>query len=305
MKKFLLIVISVFALQGSFAQTVSDYYLPLCVGNYVKFHTPGQIGGWSARTTIYSIVREDIINNEVYYLQKGWEIDDSNPSNSSVFQYIWLRKAANGEILIGAYDTNGSGELSSAVITPPGTVYLPNQSLTLNNSHTITLADGQTSTDLVVSVSATVGNYNNCIQIRNTTKVNGNIEIVEDTYYAYQVGFVKQERTFPANNAFVNSLVDFSSVNCNATGVREVFESNHISIYPNPFSVSTTLKAQTKFKDAMLTVYNSYGQTVRQTGNLSGQTITFHRDNLPCGMYLLRLTENQKTLSVDKLVITD
>jgi hypothetical protein len=87
-------------------------------------------------------------------------------------------------------------------------------------------------------------------------------------------------------------------------GVEEN-ESNAMSLFPNPFSTQTTLQIDQSFKNASLTVYNLFGQIVKQIDNISGETIIFHRDDLPSGLYLVRLTEKNKTIAVDKLVITD
>ena len=73
-------------------------------------------------------------------------------------------------------------------------------------------------------------------------------------------------------------------------GVNEPGNEETISAYPNPFSSETTLKPGKILKDACLTVYNSWGQPIKQINNISGQTVTFYRDNLPCGIYFLRLT---------------
>ena len=78
-----------------------------------------------------------------------------------------------------------------------------------------------------------------------------------------------------------------------------------ISVFPNPFSTQTTLQTDNLLNNATLTVDNCFGQTVAQIKNLSGQTITFNRSNLPSGVYFVRLTEENKTIAVDKLVITD
>ena len=56
---------------------------------------------------------------------------------------------------------------------------------------------------------------------------------------------------------------------------------------------------------AVIYPYNSFGQTVKEIKNISGQTVVLSRDNLPSGLYFVRLTEDSKTLSVDKLVITE
>ena len=54
-----------------------------------------------------------------------------------------------------------------------------------------------------------------------------------------------------------------------------------------------------------MTVYNSYGQQIKQIENVSGQTITFHRDNLSSGIYFLRLTQDNETIQTEVIVITD
>lgn len=98
-------------------------------------------------------------------------------------------------------------------------------------------------------------------------------------------------------------------INCNTFTPNSVVENNtqkdNCFIYPNPFSSQTTLQTDKIFKDVTLTVYNLYGQSVKQMNNLSGQAIIFNRDNLPCGIYFLQLTQNNKIISADKLVITD
>ena len=97
---------------------------------------------------------------------------------------------------------------------------------------------------------------------------------------------------------------DTAIVACIA-GIAENNAGMHFTISPNPFSSSTTLQTDWLLKNYTLIVYNSVGQTVKQMDNLSGQTIILNRNNLPSGLYFVRLTENNKTLAVDKLVITD
>lgn len=76
-------------------------------------------------------------------------------------------------------------------------------------------------------------------------------------------------------------------------------------VCPNPFSSSTIIKSGYPVKNATLTIYNLYGQSVKQMDNLSGQTIVFQRDNLPSGIYFLRLTQDNKVIATNKIVITD
>ena len=88
-------------------------------------------------------------------------------------------------------------------------------------------------------------------------------------------------------------------------GVPTTSSLSEFSFFPNPFSSQATLQTTNLFHNATLTVYNCLEQTVKEIKNINGQTITFNRDNLPSGLYFIRLTEENKTIAVDKLVIAD
>ena len=47
------------------------------------------------------------------------------------------------------------------------------------------------------------------------------------------------------------------------------------------------------------------GQQVKQVNNINGQTITLQRDNLSNGFYFIRLTQGNKTIATEKLVVVD
>lgn len=78
-----------------------------------------------------------------------------------------------------------------------------------------------------------------------------------------------------------------------------------IFIFPNPFNTATTIQTIDDLEDATLLIYNSYGQLVKQMKNLSGQTISLHRDHLPSGLYHIKLTDKNKVIGIDKIIITD
>lgn len=88
-------------------------------------------------------------------------------------------------------------------------------------------------------------------------------------------------------------------------GVKETENINELSIYPNPFSTQTTLVSSNVLTDATFIVYNSFGQQVKQIQNISGHTITFHRNDLTSGLYFIQLIENDKVIAVKKIVMTD
>lgn len=99
-----------------------------------------------------------------------------------------------------------------------------------------------------------------------------------------------------------NYIAKWNSATVN---INEKLIVNVLNVFPNPFSTQTILQTSIMLKDATLTVYNTYGQQVKQIKNISGQTVTLNRDNLSSGLYFLRLSQADKTFSTDKLVITD
>ena len=86
--------------------------------------------------------------------------------------------------------------------------------------------------------------------------------------------------------------------------INEYQNNNLFSIFPNPFSSTTTLRTDKNFKDATLIVYNLFGQEVKEMKNISGQSITLQRDNLPSGLYFIRLMQDNKIIATDKLVVS-
>ena len=88
-------------------------------------------------------------------------------------------------------------------------------------------------------------------------------------------------------------------------GVNEYSNNNRFSIFPNPLISETTIETSYDLKNASLTIYNAYGQALKQVNNITGQTLSLSRDNLPSGLYLIRLTEENKIIAEDKLLIID
>lgn len=78
-----------------------------------------------------------------------------------------------------------------------------------------------------------------------------------------------------------------------------------ISIYPNPFSSSTILQSNYLLDNAIVNVYNIYGQQVKQMSNLYGNIIPLNLDNLPRGLYFIRLNQEDKLILSNKIVIKD
>lgn len=115
------------------------------------------------------------------------------------------------------------------------------------------------------------------------------------------------ELFFVVQNPYWADVLSFLNSNsCNVSGLNNsVKGTGTLNIYPNPFSSSTTLHTDNPFYNATLTVDNCFGQTVKQIKNISGQTVTLFRNNLPSGLYFLRLTEDNQVIATKKLLITD
>lgn len=188
MKKLLLMLFSVFAVQMTFSQVASDYYLPFCVGNQTVFNT-AQYGSYSARLTTYTFIGTEIIDGKLYYIEEGKEYSYFGSEPDKSFRNLWLRKDVSGNIYLKAFSEEYP-ILDSAEVFPTELLWFSNNYLTLGYSVTQTLDVNQTVTDSVVSINATCGNFHNCIQVRDISKDSGVIGNVDDIYYAYGVGMV-------------------------------------------------------------------------------------------------------------------
>lgn len=92
---------------------------------------------------------------------------------------------------------------------------------------------------------------------------------------------------------------------CTTVGMNEINNHTTISVYPNPFISFTTIQLNLTINNGELNIINVYGQQIKKIKNISGQTITLNRDNLSSGLYFIRVTQDNKVIATDKLIITD
>ncbi len=88
-------------------------------------------------------------------------------------------------------------------------------------------------------------------------------------------------------------------------GIVDISTQNTISIQPNPFHSSTIIQIKDNLKNGSMTLYNAYGQIVKQLNNLTGKSISINKDNLPSGVYFIRLTDENHLMTIEKVVIAD
>jgi len=90
-----------------------------------------------------------------------------------------------------------------------------------------------------------------------------------------------------------------------ALNTTNIQYNNFKSISPNPFNTATTLQFDEFLNGASLTIYTYNGQKAKQIEGVSGQTLTLRRNNLVNGVYFITLTQGNKMIATDKLVIKE
>ena len=172
------------------------------------------------------------------------------------------------------------------------------------------VATGCGPSNIMYNCNIGVARYNTNGSLDNTFGVAGIvITAVGDASGANAIAIQDDGKIVAAGGSFSSiSDGDFTIVRYNNNLTGDISESNissQISIYPNPFSNTTTLKTDNLFENATFIVYNTLGEQVRKIDNISGQTFTFYRENLEQGIYFYQLKENNIIVSENKFVITD
>lgn len=282
------------------AQTPADYFLPLCTGNYIQLHND-DYGTYLARTTYYRVLYDELVNGDTYYLHKGYSIEDVNPGDTQVFQCIWLQRATDGQIMLGAIDFTNSGNLDSAVLFDPPLPYFSTEMLTAGYSRYYTVYGNVSRHDTVISTTATVGSFTNCIQVRTTRFDNIAPALIEDFYYAPDKGYVKIERLFPNDQTHVRNFIGNRTVNC-YLGIEDTKDKDALRVYPNPAQASITVEGnfetgpQTRFE-----LHDALGKPCMQIPLTSAQqTIPI---DLPEGLYVYTLHDKSGYIKQGKLLV--
>lgn len=197
MKKLILIFLTLYIATIAQAQTASDYYMPLCVGNQTILHTIHNNDGWAGRITTYTIIKTDEIEGELYYVEEALEFVVNELVGPVPFRYLWLKENNDGEIIVKAF-SDEYPLLDSAEILPEPEVFFSNNILT--TGYTNIMNNGwHMEIDSVISTHAICGIFDDCIQIRHTNLNNGVVDNRGDSYYARGVGLVGSNRTYPSH----------------------------------------------------------------------------------------------------------
>ena len=89
------------------------------------------------------------------------------------------------------------------------------------------------------------------------------------------------------------------------TAVSETYPENRVSLFPNPFSVETTLKTETLIQNATLTIFDASGQEKTEMVNISGKEVKIQRNGLEPGVYFIRLVQDNKIIAIKPVIVAD
>ncbi len=290
MKKiYFFAIASIISVVGHSQTTASGYYLPLCIDNYTELYASVvPPSTWSPRTLRYKIIGRDTINGAQYFIQEGRE---SGQGFNQAFHYLWLKENANGEIILKAIG-NESGNIDSAfVLTIPMPLF-PNDFLTVGFSRLLTNGT-EGIKDSVISTTASINGFSNCLEIRTWDIQNGIVQRTEDQYYAPQIGLVHINRFYPQNEAYTANYVSHNNTStlC-GIGVNEV-AAIPFDMYPNPVAEKLRIDlGETELLEANITDL----QGRRFVADIL-EPNTVNTANLSAGMYILTVVTKTGTFA--------
>ena len=94
-------------------------------------------------------------------------------------------------------------------------------------------------------------------------------------------------------------------VSCDALGTDEFSRQARANVFPNPCVESATVKFNDTETRHDLTVMDILGKTVRRYDNCTLKSLSVERDNLPAGIYFIRIESDHRWLSTLRLVISN
>jgi hypothetical protein len=232
-----------------------------------------------------------------------------NNSNSSYEDIFVVKFSPDGDPLwaasAGANDGNDRGY--GITVDAAGNVFVTGAfassapasgayNLTGNGGNDLFVAKYSTTGEVLWAIGAGGILWDEAYGISST--MGGNI-LIAGAFYSPTLSFGSNDLTNAGSaDIFVAQLAS-------TTGVEVPFtQGKKITISPNPFKTLATLKSDKPLINAKLTIYNSFGQVIKEFEGISGTSITLDRDSLANGIYFICLIEDDYSVT-DKLVIAD
>lgn len=83
----------------------------------------------------------------------------------------------------------------------------------------------------------------------------------------------------------------------------ENYSNHQVTVSPNPFRTELNITSEINMENTTLLVSNSFGQIVKEINNINGQKTTLSRENLVSGVYFIRMLQNEKLVTQQKIII--
>ena len=260
-----------------------------------------QMGGANDMGTVFKIKPDG--TGYVKLLDFAGSLNGSSPWRSLIF---------DGTYLYGLTANGGTNDMGTIFkIMPDGTGYVklldfageangstPFSTLLLNGAYLYgtTYEGGTDNNGTIFKIKPDGSGYEKLFEFDNI--ISG----------AYPFGFLISDETFLYGMTETGGThtkgVLFKYQYFGATDIQTLSDNQKDLFYPNPFSFCTTLETKDILNNATMTIYNMLGQEVKKISNLSGQTITLYRDNLPDGPYYICLTEGNRIITTNKLIVS-
>jgi glucose/arabinose dehydrogenase len=88
------------------------------------------------------------------------------------------------------------------------------------------------------------------------------------------------------------------------TGINTIKNITTASVYPNPFSQTTTVAFENpNHHNYVLTLYNMFGQIIQTIPNITTNKVIVEKENLSAGFYIFQLSTQNKIQAVGKLIV--
>jgi hypothetical protein len=112
-------------------------------------------------------------------------------------------------------------------------------------------------------------------------------------------------KNYACNRTVNSTSIKAGQTTMNAIGNLPACLDIFISVCPNPFNDKAVVKTDLELTDASCIIYNITGQEVRRVNNVYGSQIVLFRNNLLKGIYLIKIVQEDKFLSTEKIIVSD
>lgn len=79
-------------------------------------------------------------------------------------------------------------------------------------------------------------------------------------------------------------------------GIEEEKDNGTFRIFPNPFTIQTTINFTKEVHNATFSLYNLLGEKMKEISGINGESFQVNRGNLPSGVYVFEVIEKEKSI---------